>query len=162
MPIVLFFTLQDGDGDKSTIEIPIPDATPLAAATALVPAAAALINPLVNGGLVSAGFTVTVDVPAFGPVAALISDVQEKAEFVFRTAGNFVKRLNLPTFVETFFTGGGSGKEVDTTDPDVAAFVDFITDGVTVAATLVQPTDYRGDDIATLEAARQNWGKRRR
>lgn len=161
MPITLFYTITDGD-DQSTIEIPVPDGTPLAAVTALVPAAAALINPLINGGLLKAGFTVTVDVPTFGPVAALIADVQEKAEFVFRTAGGFVKRLNLPTFIETLFTGGGSGKEVDTTDPDVAAFIDFMTDGITVAASLVQPTDVRGDDIETLSAARQNWGKRRR
>lgn len=160
MPIVLFFTMTDGD-DTSRVEIPIPDATPLAAAAALVPAAAALINPLVNGGLLSAGFTVYVDVPTFGPVAALIADVQEKAEFVFRTAGGFIKRLNLPTFIETFFVGGGSGKEVDTTDPDVQAFIDFMTDGIAAGGSTNPPVDYRGDDIETLVEARQNWGRRR-
>lgn len=159
MPITLFYTLVDAKGASSRVEIPVPDATALANVTTLVPLVAELIQPLVSGGMTNAGFTVDVDVSAgFGPVAGLAADVQEKAEFVFRTTGNFVKRLNIPTILESIFQPGSAN--VDTSDADVAAFVDFMTDGITAGA-LIQPCDSRGADIRTLEAARENWGKRR-
>lgn len=159
MAVSLFFTIQDAKGDKSTVEIPFPSATAVGVLAAAVPAVAALINPLVNGGLVAAGFKVEVAVPAWGPTALLVSDIQEKAEFQFRGVNGFLKRLNLPTFDEAFFVP--SSKNVDTADADVAAFTNFMTDGITVSATLIQPTDIRGDDLVTLEKARENWGRAR-
>lgn len=158
--ISIFFTIVDAKGDTSTVTIPFPTASPLAAITAAVPAVAALINPLVTGGLRTAGFSVEIDVPTWGPGAIIPSDVQEKAEFVFRGVNGFPKRLNLPTFDEAFFTA--LSKDVDLSDPDVTAFVDFMTDGITAGGSLVQPTDIRGDDLVTLEKATENWGKRRK
>lgn len=162
MPITLFYVVTDGN-DTSRIEIDIPTATTLANTLSAVGAFAALINPLVQGGLLSAGFTVETDVSGtWGVVHQLLADVQEKAEFVFRTAGGFIKRLNLPTVNEAIFAGGGNSPQVDTSDEDVAAFITAMTDGVTVNATVVAPVDSRGDDIASLSDARENWGKRRK
>jgi hypothetical protein len=160
MAVSLFFTITDAKGDPSTVDFPFPDATPVAVLAAAVPAVAALLQPLITGGLKTAGFKVEVDVPLFGPVATLASDVQEKAEFAVRTVNGFLKRLNLPTFDEAFFVP--NTKEVDRTDPDIQAFVDFLEDGITVSATLIQPTDDRGEDLVTVERARENWGRRRR
>lgn len=160
MAVSLFFNIVDAKNESSTVEIEFPSATPVAILAAAVPAVAVLINPLVQGGLKSAGFKVEVDVPTWGIGALLVSDVQEKAEFAFRGINGFLKRLNLPTFDEAFFVP--QSKNVDLADPDVAAFTDFMTDGITVSATLIQPTDVRGDDLTTLEKAVENWGKRRR
>lgn len=159
MTISVFLNVVDAKGDPSTIEIPFPAATPYAAINALVPAVAALINPLVLGGLRSAGVKIEIPVPTWGDTALLVSDVQEKAEFAFRGVNGFLKRLNLPTFDEAFFIP--SSKNVDLSDPDVAAFVDMMTDGITVSSTLCQPCDIRGDDLVVLEKARENWGKPR-
>jgi hypothetical protein len=158
--ISLFFNIVDAKNESSTVEIEFPSATPVGVLAAAVPAVAVLINPLVQGGLKSAGFKVEVDVPTWGAGALLVSDVQEKAEFALRGVNGFLKRLNLPTFDEAFFTP--TTKNVDLSDPDVAAFTDFLTDGITVSATLIQPTDIRGDDLVTLESATENWGRRRR
>lgn len=159
MPITLFYNIIDAKGLISRVEIDIPSATTLTNVVTLIPLVAELIQPLVSGGLQSAGFTVEVDVSAgFGVVAQLVSDVQEKAEFVFNTVGGFIKRLNLPTVLESIFVPGSA--QVDTSDADVAAFVDFMTDGITAGA-LIQPVDSRNADILTLRAARENWGKRR-
>lgn len=163
MAVALYFNIQDSDGDKSTVEIWFPEATALAVLVAGVPAVAALINPLVNGGLLSAGFKVEVDVSGtWGPIAALISDVQEKAEFAMRTVNGFLTRLNLPTFDEDFFTVGTG--QVDTTDAAVIAFIDFLEDGITVGGGLLAPSSPRGstEDVVDVERAVENWGKRRR
>lgn len=163
MAVAIYFTVQDSDADKSTFEFWFPSATAMAVITAGVPAIAALVNPLLNGGLVNAGFKVEVDLSGtWGPIAALISDVQEKAEFSMRTLNGFLTRLNLPTFDENFFTVGTG--QVDTADPDVAAFIDFLEDGITVGGGLLAPSSPRGatEDVVTVEKAIENWGKRRR
>jgi|SRR5215207_391721 len=159
MPITIFYNLIDAKNQVSRVEIDVPTATATANVITLIPLVAELIQPLVAGGLQSAGFTVEVDVSAgFGPIASLAADVQEKAEFVFNVAGGFIKRLNIPTILESVFNPGTA--EVDIADPDVAAFVDFMTDGITSGA-LIAPVDSRNADITTLKVARENWGKRR-
>ena len=162
MAVFVYLNIQDGDGEASTVEFAFPDATPVGVLAAAVPAIAALVNPLTLGGLRSAGFRVEVDVSgSWGPVSALLADVQEKAMFVFRGVNNFIKRLGIPAFDESLFMNGGSSPTVNTADTDVAAFVDFMTDGITVSATLITPTDIRGDDIVSLESASQSWGRNR-
>lgn len=160
MAASIYFVVTDSDGDPSTLEFFFPAATPVAVLVAGVPALAALINPLVNGGLRKAGFRVEVDVSGvWGPVAALISDVQEKAEFFIRTAIGIPSRLNLPTFDENFFVPGT--KNVDLADAAVVAFIDFLEDGITAGGGSLEPTDYREADFETVEKATENWGKRR-
>lgn len=160
MAIFFFFTIVDAKNQSSTVEIPFPDSTPLVGLSAGVQAIAALINPLVTGGLRSAGVKIEVDVPTFGPVAQLLSDVQEKAEFGMRTLNGFLKILNLPTFDETFFVTNSD--QVNRTDPAVIAWVDFLEDGITAGGTLFQPSDQRSEDLVLVESAVENWGRRRR
>lgn len=164
MPAYIYFTIRDDKGDKSTIEIPFPDATAVTDLPLLVDAVGQLLDPLISGGLAGAGFRVEATVTGFPSAAGALSDIQEKAEFAFRTVTNFVKRLNIPSFIETFFLPGT--REVDTTDADIAAFVTALEDGVDVSGAggsgIVQPCDIRGDDLDTLEYAIENWGKRRK
>jgi len=161
--IFLFYTIQDADGDKSTIEIPFPASFNLANTSAVVAAFAAVLNPLLNGGLVSAGARVEIDLSgSWGSGAMLISDIQEQAQFLFRVVGGFPKLLNLPTFIETFFNNGGADKTVDMGDADIVAFVNAMEDGLTVSSVLYQPSDYRGADIVSTESAVQHFGRNRK
>lgn len=160
----IFFIVTDAKGDASEIAIQIPIATSFADYPRLVRALGDLINPLITGGLKQAGFRATVDLGAFGwgPVALLVSDVQEKGEFVFRTVNGFLKRLNLPTFDEQFFVPNSN--LIDLADPLVAAFTDAMVDGVDLTAlggTTVDPVDTRNEDLVALTRATENWGKRR-
>jgi len=160
MAVSIYFTIVDSDGDPSTVEFFFNDATAFAVLNAGVSAIGALINPMVTGGLRTAGIRFEVDISGtWGPVAQLVADVQEKAEFAMRTVGGFLSRLNLPTFDEAFFVPGTG--TVDVSDDDVAAFIDFLEDGITVGGGSLAPTDYREDGIATVEKATENWGKRR-
>jgi len=170
MTTTLFYTVADADGDASTVTIPIDDTNlTLANAAQVVSSGWSAINALINGQLLTAGFTVEADISGFINAAAdVLSDVQEKAEFVFRTANGFVKRIGLPCFDETMFTGGGSGKEVDTAQSAVATFITRITDGLPNVVVPAAPADYcqpssaHGEDIDTFVEGHQMWGRSRR
>lgn len=161
MPLNVYFNIQDATGEVSTVTIPIPASTALTNIPGTVLAFAQLLAPLSDGGLVSAGVQVQVDVSgAWGATALLISDVQEKAEFAFRAVNGFLKRLNIPAFPEALFVPGTS--QVDVTEASVAAFITAMEDGVTVNATVIQPTDIHNNDLVNNEYAVENWGRRRR
>lgn len=168
MATTIFYTVADGDNDPSVFSIPIEfiDALDGAALAFAIEYGWDIINPLINGTLINAGITIQVDIAGFTNAAAsAISDVQEKAEFVYRAVGGFLKRLSLPTFIETFFTGSGAGKEVDVTQSEVTAFNTLIIDGFHEALVSTDPlipvTDH-GEDIETFLEGHQAWGKNRR
>lgn len=170
MPVNIFYTIADGDNDPSVISIPVElSFTDLADGLDLpfvIEYGWDIINPLINGTLVNAGITLQIDIADFtNTAAAAISDVQEKAEFVYRAVGGFLKRISLPTFVETFFTGSGAGKEVDVTQSAVVAFNTLMTDGfheALVSTDPVTPTTDHGEDLTTFVKGHQAWGKNRR
>jgi len=173
-PIELFYTIVDGDNDKSRIELDIdPTNFTLANAPDVLEFGWNFINPLINGHLLNAGFTVTVDVEAFvsNPAVAAIADVQEKATFALRSVAGFLKHISLPTFIETFFTSSGSGKVVDTSQTAVANIITMFEAGVPVVLVPTDPdddyaqiTDIRGEDIPDggFVSGVEDWGKRRR
>lgn len=161
MPIYIYYTVADEQGALATIDIEFPVDTPLDDLPLLLQAFSDLIEPLVYGGLQQAGFLVPVDIT--WPAASVNSDIQEKAEFTFTTELGNTKTLNLPTILEGYFRTGS--KYIDQTDPDIAAFVTAIEDGIDLSGAggsgTVQPCDQRGEDIVFLDKALENWGKRR-
>jgi len=168
MPINLFYTIEDGNGDQSVVNLPIEELDVAAGVNFpfILETAWDIINPLVNGHLVNCGVTIQADISEFTNAAvAAIADVQEKAEFVFRAAGGFLKRISLPTFIETFFTGSGAGNEIDVTQTAVQNFITMIEDGVDDA--LVDPTPVQfvtdhSEDVESYVKGRQSWGRNRR
>lgn len=163
MATTIFFTIKDGDGDPSRIELFVdPTLITVADIPAILEAVWDLVNPLINGTLATAGITFEADISGFtNAAAAAISDVQEKAEFVFRSAAQFIKRISLPTFVETFFTNSGAGKVVDTSQAAVTNFTTMITDGVDVGLNTIEFQTSHGEDLETFESGFQAWGKNR-
>lgn len=160
MAISIAFTISDAKGDQSTFSIPIPNATDPTDMIEFAQEAAQLLEPLINGTLRDVHIVMPVNFTPWSVPSAL-SDLQEKARFVFRTVGGFVKHLSLPAVVESIFSPGS--KNVDLSNPDVAAFVTAMTDGITLTSTnTVEPVDVRNEDITELEAATEAWGKARR
>lgn len=162
----LNLVIADADGDKSVMPIDFSGAF-TGDIVGLAENAWALVNPLVNGQLVGASVTLEADISGFvNAAAAAISDVQEKAEFVFGTIGNeFLKRISIPTFIETLFTGSGAGKTVDVTNTDVAAFITAIENGIDDGGGTpveINPTTSHGEDLFGFVSAKQAWGKERR
>lgn len=166
MAITLFYTITDGSipAHTSKVEFPLHPSTSFDDAVAAIEAIWDLVNPLTAGRLVSAGFTVEADISAFtNPVALVLSDIQERAHFIFRTVNGFLKRIGIPAVAEGIFGSGGAADTVDTTDPDVAAFVAAMETGVNILPSgLVTVTDRRGENLEVLESAVEAWGKTRR
>jgi len=168
MATTVFYTVADGDNDPSVISIPVSfvDTIDGAGLFFAVEYGWDIINALLNGTLINAGVTIEMDIAEFTNAAAsAISDVQEKAEFVYRAVGGFTKRISLPTFIETFFTGSGAGKEVDVTQSQVTAFNTLIIDGfheALVSTDPLTPTTDHGEDVTTFLEGHQAWGRNRR
>lgn len=168
MATTLFYTIEDADGDQSVISIPVSfvDTLDGAGLAYAVGYGWPIINALISGHLVNAGITIEMDISGFTNAAAdVLSDVQEKAEFVYRAVGGFIKRISLPTFTETFFTASGAGKEVDVTQSAVTAFNTLITAGfheALVSTDPLTPTTDHGEDITTYLKGHQAWGKNRK
>ncbi len=161
----LNLVIADADGDKSVFSLDFSGSY-AGNVTDLIDNAWAIVNPLVNGQLVGGSVTIEADITDYvNAAAAAISDVQEKAQFVFKSLGGFLKTVTLPTFIETFFTSSGAGKEVDLTQSAVTAFVTMVEGGVGDNAgtpVTIIPTTSHGEDLFSLVTARQAWGKTRR
>jgi hypothetical protein len=162
--ITLNYTIVDKKGDSSTIRIPIGSSATPATAVAALKVFAPVVGALVTGSLSSAFVTIEASVTGFPALPAAIADVQEKAAFAFRGVNAFLKRIGIPTFNEDKMLP--SSADVDTSDLDVAAFVTAVTTGIDTTSEggsgVVGATDTRGDDLLSLEYAREEWGKRRK
>ena len=90
------------------------------------------VRPLITGQLIRATVIVDVDVDDYTNNAySAISDVQEKAVFVFLPCLSTKPVLvTLPTVKETIFTLAGAGKEVDLTNADVTIFTVLMTEAL--------------------------------
>lgn len=154
----VFVTFQDDAGRKATAIIHIPVAT---LAQDAVDFAGLLINeidPLVVGGIVAGGVTLAADIAGHGAIGPT-SDVQEKGEFSFNTANNFLHSVGIPTFDETLVIAGSG--VIDTGQVDVVDFTDAMLTGLAVPSTnLVTPVDSRGEDLTSLKSALERFRRR--
>lgn len=161
----LYYTIMDDKGQTSKVTIPFPDSLGIANVPAAVQAIGDLLDPLISGGMMSAGFSYDVDISGFGWNASpiLYIDVQEGAKFVFRGVNGFLKRLRLPCFKENKMLPNSN--KVDQTDTDVAAFATAMVDGVDLTSYGGTGThaasDVRGDDLTSLQDAYESFTRNR-
>jgi hypothetical protein len=162
MSINVTFTVEDGKGQKSPVTINLPTTTSATDAVAFAKTAWPLVSALIEGGNVVGRVSFEVDGLTSGnPVGG--ADVQEIGRFIFNTVGGFTKSLGLPTFLESLIQPGTD--LIDTADTDVAAFVTMMTDGIDTTGEggsgVIQPSDYRSEDLDALTGAIEAWGRAR-
>ncbi len=160
MSVDLNFKISDNKGDEGSFTINLPTGTSISDAIAFGQEAYPIIDALITGNLHD--ITVSIPIPGVTPsVPALTSDVREKAYAIFRTAGNFVKRLKIPTLSELKVLDGSAA--LDRSDMDVAAFETMMESGLDTAPSggsgVISPSDSRDDDIVTLESAVEYLGR---
>jgi hypothetical protein len=109
--------------------------------------------------MISATINLMPDIFPFADLdpAAILSDVQEKAKFFFRTSGGHRTHLSIPTFEETFFENAGAGKLVDRTDADVAILASILTEDTSNGG--INATDSHGNDIVEFLYGEQFFGR---
>jgi hypothetical protein len=159
----VYITVADAKGDKSIVEIPIPNDTALSDLPEVAQKFGEMVGTLINGEIVNVGVRLEFDISGWTlPELAETADVQERARFSFRDENGFAKSLTIPCFDETKMVA--ASKLVDLTDVDVDFFVDTMIQGMELddEITWVQPCSYHGDDIVSLIAGVEAWGKARR
>lgn len=163
MPMVLLtLTIQDADGDKSSVSVYVDVGIGDTAESIAEDYAHLLwdtIRPLVNGVLVGAQAALKVDFSAWANnTPAVISDVQEKAVFTLRVCGSWRPvRLTLPTVKESIFTGAGAGRLVDPLNSDYSIFAYVLANGVVDGG--IGATDSHGADICEVVLGEQYFGR---
>lgn len=156
-------SFQDAKGEQSTTMVNVPTGITLANLTIFAQEMVKLVDAMINGIVTRVGIAITIPLPSGINVAAnSVSDVEEGGFFNFRTAGGYRTSLRVPTFLESLISAGSA--DVDTSDPDVAAFVSAMITGIDLTAATpvagsgtVTPTDSRGDDIVALTDAKEQF-----
>lgn len=159
---VIIYSIKDEKGKLSSTEVNLPTSTAFADVVRFAGAMAQAIEPLVSGSIERVGVAYIValsTITGLKATPAANSDVEEGARFGFKTVNNFVTAMRIPTFREDFVQAGT--REVDTTDPDVAAFVTAMRTGIDLTplggAGVVAPVDKRNEDITTLDSAKEQF-----
>lgn len=156
MPLSLIYTIKDGKGARSTVEINL-DVTTLANAQTFLTAHAPLLDALILGQIERVGICASGVLPGgLRAVPVEGSDVEEGALFMYNSVGGYKTRVRIPTFNEAKMLVGT--QRVDLTDADVIAFnAAMISPLATFSA-----SDYRGADIISLRSAVDSFQRSRR
>lgn len=158
-PVEFIAELEDRAGRKASTSIKISsfNATAPAPDTNISVFGQAWATALdnISACLIRAIFAVVqIDISALtGNLLDPDSDVEEVGAFEFVTVqGNRVK-FNVPAIdeLQTVSTTG----ELDQTDPDIAALITMMTDGIAVTGGTIIPCDVGEEDIAGLLYARE-------
>ena len=152
------YSVTDSDGDSRSMVVPVPrGALTLAEITGFMEAQAALIDPILDGAITE--MRVEIKVPVPGGLKAspnANAEVQKGGLFTFALDGSdYSYSIRVPALLPSLF----SGKEVNTADTDVTAFVNSIIAGLDVAGTQVTPSNPFEFDINALKTAKKTFRK---
>lgn len=153
MPIEIIYDVRDRRNKKASTSVRIINATE-AQTDAFANAWAAAIDNLIGGVIRGAVALLGVDISGLtGNVAASTSDVEEIAEFDFRTAAGTKVIVTIPAILETLVNNDTG--ELNQAAPAVAAFIAMMEDGITAGGALVEPCDVGDEDIVSTRYARE-------
>lgn len=165
MPYFIQYQVKDNDNDSSNTGWYVPEGLTLAQYAEAAIEYAQVMFPFLFGVIQTvAKMKVPVDLSGLtGNVASADSDVEQVAAFEFLTPGGNTSKLNIPCLNELDMLDFTD--ELDTSDPNIAAIIAAMEDGLLVNAVQVQPSNIADEDfIATLyaRAETRNSGRRRR
>lgn len=151
------WSIQDAKGKVSVTKMNFPDTATVADLSTFAVSMATALNDVIQGKIVSAGIGFEVDLSGATIRSAPLStsDIEEGARFIWRSAIGAITQFRLPTFDEAKMLSGT--QQVDLADTDVDAIHDAVVTGFGVGAGYVHPSDDHGEDIVSLESARESF-----
>jgi len=163
-PITLVLTIEDGKGSQSQMLFNITNTstdTDIQDQLEVARQSQLLIDSCIGGQIVRCGLIVDVDLDAgIKTTPDIDSDVEEGAQFIWKSETNHNTGTRIPTFLESKINN--TLRTVDMTDADVIALNDAIIDGIEVTAPrVIEFQDNRGDDITFIQSAREHFVKSR-
>lgn len=154
------FTFRDSKNKESHTRIRIPSTFTFAQYQAFGAAAAAVVADMTTCEITEVSVSVGLDLSgaSLKTVATQFADWFNKA---FIQANNAISGLfakfNIPTYDDN--NNAPNSKNLDLTDPEVAALVTLIEDGITVGAGLVYPVTVRGEAVTSVTTAQEVFRK---
>lgn len=158
LAVNLRFDFVDDKNGKSHTNVKVPTGFTIANYLEFGQGMAQLLSNLSAAQITRASVTFAIDLSTavIKAVASGLSDVAQKAFFMFRSAvAGFYNRLKLPAFSESKIISGSDS--VDTSDPDVSAFIAAMENGLSVTGGTIAPSDDRENDLAALHIAKEQF-----
>lgn len=164
MSVELVFEVEDRSGTDGSTSIRVAGSPTVVQLNGFGVGYANVLNNIIAGAIRAAfalfkGSTIGLT----GNTPAPEADVEHTGKFQFLTEGGTRVLINVPALSETT-VGATDSDDLDYTDPDVAAFLDAMLDGIVVTGATIQPCDIGELDINSTIFSREsfrNSGKRR-
>lgn len=160
LAVSIRFDFVDGKGKPSFTKVNVPNGFSIAQYTEFAQAMAQLITNLTQSRITRAGFSVGLDLSTstIKAVPNVLSDIAQKVMFGFSTVlAGFRTKMKLPALNEDKVTVGSDA--LNQADPDVAAFIAAMENGVVVVGGTVSPCDQRENDINNTDYAKELFRK---
>jgi hypothetical protein len=150
----------DDKGKPSFTKIRVPTGFTVSQYIEFVQGMSQTLADISNCRITRASFVVGLDLSGatIKAVASGLSDIAQKALMGFSTAvAGLRTKLKLPALSETKVNTGSD--TLDQADPDVAAFITAMENGIAVTGGTIAPTDSRENDVTTTDYARELFRK---
>lgn len=156
LAVTVNFTILDSKGKSSVTKVRVPTGFSIPQYGEFAVAMAQLISAISQGSItdVSIGLPLNLSAATIRSVAISTANVAEKALFMVRSvvSGLFGKFF-LPTYNDSLSVTGSD--DIDQADPDVAAYMAILEDGVNTAGGVINPVDLRENDLSSVTEARE-------
>lgn len=160
LAVAVRFDFIDDKGKSSFTKVRVPTGFSIDQYGEFGVAMAQLIANISNCRITRASFVVGLDLSGatIKAVASGLSDIAQKALMGFSTVvAGLRTKLKLPALSEVKVNVGSD--TLDQADPDVAAFITAMENGIAVTGGTVEPTDSRENDVITTDYARELFRK---
>lgn len=153
---IVSFSIQDSDGDQSSLPLHIADGLTLAQYQDYSNQMAPIVKAVCGGVIVSSTLTMNLELPV-GLSTALTPHIecQKGANFTFNTDTRYRYGIRVPAFLPTLF----SGKTVNLNGANVPEFLDALTTGIVVDGTPIIARDRYGNPLIGVARATKSFRK---
>lgn len=165
MALKIVYEVEDRSADKSTTEVKVAGNQVISNLNIFASGYATALNKIIGGIIRSATAYLNPDISSLvGNVASPFSDVENYAKFQFIALNGIRVELGIPAMDENLL-GATTTDSIDQSQPDVAAFLAAMEDGLTVSGgDTIRPCDIGESPLENTVFAREafrNSGKRR-
>lgn len=146
----LAYTILDGNGEESTVSIPLPTTFSLSDYGEFGVAFGQLMEAIIFGRIQKAALCFGSDLSSLGGInqATASADVEYAAKFDSDTAAGRPVTWVLPAYNSQGAVSDSN--EIDIANIDVAAFVDMLENGLSVTGGTITVCDIDEEDIETV------------
>jgi hypothetical protein len=162
LAVTMHYDFRDEKGKTSFTEIKVPTGFSIAQLTEFAAASAQVLINASHVACTGVSINIAIDISAsLTNVVTVGANVAKKAFFQFQSAiGGLIAKFKIPTLDESNVVAGTD--QLDIVAAPVAAYIAAIEDGLDIGAgVFIQPTDKRGNDLTTLDFARELHQRRR-